>query len=130
MDKHRIITRFGFDGVTIAAAPTDYALVDGWTQGTLTGPAGHLPADLRTGLANKVTGSLSAPGLRADAPALGQGWHAVEHQGGDAFRWTDGDALVPLALLGGTAAPLRIAVRGWHAPLLLAPAGRAVRAAA
>ena len=70
------------------------------------------------------------PGLRADAPALGQGWHAVEHQGGDAFRWTDGDALVPLALLGGTAAPLRIAVRGWHAPLLLAPAGRAVRAAA
>jgi hypothetical protein len=46
MDKHRIITRFGFDGVTIAAAPTDYALVDGWTQGTLTGPAGILPAGL------------------------------------------------------------------------------------
>jgi hypothetical protein len=41
-----IITRFGFDGVTIAAAPTDYALVDGWTQGTLTGPAGILPAGL------------------------------------------------------------------------------------
>ena len=46
MDKHRLITRFGFDGVTIAAAPTDYALVDGWTQGTLTGPAGILPAGL------------------------------------------------------------------------------------
>ncbi len=46
MEKHRIITRFGFDGVTIAAAPTDYALVDGWTQGTLTGPAGILPAGL------------------------------------------------------------------------------------
>jgi len=46
MDKHRIITRFGFDGVTVAAAPTDYALVDGWTQGTLTGPAGILPAGL------------------------------------------------------------------------------------
>jgi hypothetical protein len=38
--------RFGFDGVTIAAAPTDFALVDGWTQGTLTGPAGILPAGL------------------------------------------------------------------------------------
>ena len=46
MDKHRIITRFGFDGVTVAAAPTDYALVDGWTQGTLTGPAGIIPAGL------------------------------------------------------------------------------------
>jgi hypothetical protein len=46
MDKHRISTRFGFDGVTIAAAPTDYTLVDGWTQGTLTGPAGILPAGL------------------------------------------------------------------------------------
>jgi hypothetical protein len=44
--KAPIITRFGFDGVTIAAAPTDYALVDGWTQGTLTGPAGILPAGL------------------------------------------------------------------------------------
>jgi hypothetical protein len=32
--------------VTIAAAPTDFALVDGWTQGTLTGPAGILPAGL------------------------------------------------------------------------------------
>ncbi len=46
MEKHRLITRFGFDGVTIAAAPTDYALVDGWTQGTLTGPAGIFPAGL------------------------------------------------------------------------------------
>jgi hypothetical protein len=46
MDKHRLITRFGFDGVTMAAAPTDYALVDGWTQGTLTGPAGIFPAGL------------------------------------------------------------------------------------
>ena len=46
MDKHRLITRFGFDGVTIATAPTDYALVDGWTQGTLAGPAGILPAGL------------------------------------------------------------------------------------
>ncbi len=46
MDKHRIITRFGFDGVTVAAAPTDYALVDGWTTGTLAGPAGILPAGL------------------------------------------------------------------------------------
>jgi hypothetical protein len=46
MNKHRLITRFGFDGVTIAAAPTDYALVDGWTQGTLTGPVGILPAGL------------------------------------------------------------------------------------
>jgi len=46
MEKHRLITRFGFDGVTLATAPTDYALVDGWTQGTLTGPVGIIPANL------------------------------------------------------------------------------------
>jgi len=46
MDKHRLLVRNGLDGATIAAAPTDYALVDGWTQGTLVGPAGILPAGL------------------------------------------------------------------------------------
>ena len=46
MEKHRLLYRGGFDGVSIAAAPTDYALVDGWTQGTLVGPVGILPAGL------------------------------------------------------------------------------------
>jgi hypothetical protein len=46
MEKIRFMIRGGLDGVTIAAAPTTFALVDGWTQGTLVGPAGILPAGL------------------------------------------------------------------------------------
>jgi len=46
MEKHRLLIRGGFDGASIAAAPTDYALVDGWTQGTLANPAGIIPAGL------------------------------------------------------------------------------------
>ncbi len=46
MEKLRFLVRNGLDGVTIAAAPTDFALVDGWTQGTLVSGAGILPAAL------------------------------------------------------------------------------------
>ena len=47
MDKIRLILRGGLDGVTLAAAPTDFALAEGWTQGTLaTNPVGILPAGL------------------------------------------------------------------------------------
>jgi hypothetical protein len=46
MEKLRFTIRGALDGVTIAAAPTAFALVDGWTQGTLVGPAGILPAGL------------------------------------------------------------------------------------
>jgi len=46
MDKIRLLYRGGFDGASIAAAPTDFSLVEGWTQGTLVGPVGILPAGL------------------------------------------------------------------------------------
>jgi hypothetical protein len=70
------------------------------------------------------------PGLAADHPALCQGWHAVEQCGQDRFRWTDGDARIPVQLLGDIDAPLRVSVRGWHAKLLLAPNAHQQRAAA
>jgi hypothetical protein len=57
--------------------------------------------------------------VQLDHPVLCEGWHALERQGAEMFRWTDGDALVPVALLGAANRPLRIAVRGWHAPRLL-----------
>jgi hypothetical protein len=45
MEKIRFILRNGLDGATLAAAPTDFALVEGWTQGSLTAsPVGILPA--------------------------------------------------------------------------------------
>lgn len=46
MDKVRLLYRGGFDGASIAAAPTDFALVEGWTQGTLIGAVGILPGGL------------------------------------------------------------------------------------
>ena len=59
------------------------------------------------------------PSMPADHPALRQGWHGIERQGSETFRWTNGDAAIPMALLGASDQPLRIAVRGWHAPRLL-----------
>jgi len=47
MEKIRLILRGGLDGATLATAPTDFGLVTGWTQGTLsTSPVGILPASL------------------------------------------------------------------------------------
>jgi hypothetical protein len=38
-----------------------------------------------------------------DHPGLTCGWWAVEQDGGEQRRWTDGDALVPLPALSGPA---------------------------
>ena len=47
MQKIRLNLRVGgLDGATTATAPTDWALVEGWTQATLFGPVGILPAGL------------------------------------------------------------------------------------
>lgn len=46
MEKIKLIIRGSLDGVTLAPMPTDLALVDGWTQGSLTSPVGILPASL------------------------------------------------------------------------------------
>ena len=45
MQKIRLNLRVGgLDGATTATPPTDWALIDGWTQATLHGPVGILPA--------------------------------------------------------------------------------------
>jgi hypothetical protein len=34
--------------------------------------------------------------MEADHPGLTEGWYATEHGGGVSFRWTDGDARIPV----------------------------------
>ncbi len=46
MEKLRFTIRSGFDGATMATAPTAFTFVDGWTHGLLVGPTGILPAGL------------------------------------------------------------------------------------
>jgi hypothetical protein len=46
MEKLRFTIRSGFDGATMATAPTAFTFVDGWTQAMLVGPTGILPAGL------------------------------------------------------------------------------------
>jgi hypothetical protein len=38
-------------------------------------------------------------GLPLDSPVLGGGWHHLESEGGNVWRWTDGDAELPFAAL-------------------------------
>ena len=38
-----------------------------------------------------------------DHPALSQGWHPIERNGADAWRWTEGRAHLPLGTLPGPA---------------------------
>lgn len=39
--------------------------------------------------------------LAADHPAFMQGWHSVEHDGSVLWRWTDGNAVLPIPLRAG-----------------------------
>jgi hypothetical protein len=48
--------------------------------------------------------------IPADHPRLTRGWHNVEHDGQAQWRWTDGDALLPLSTSSG-AATLEVQVR-------------------
>jgi hypothetical protein len=53
-------------------------------------------------------------GLRSialDDPALARGFHAPESEGGAVWRWTDGDAVIPLHILGESGAALRLSLR-------------------
>lgn len=65
--------------------------------------------------------------IPVDHPGLGVGLHAVERRDGQTWRWTDGDAAIPVGLLGVTAAPVSVTVRGYHPKL---DRGAAVRDAA
>ncbi|MBV9116007.1 MAG: Hint domain-containing protein [Acetobacteraceae bacterium] len=50
--------------------------------------------------------------IALDHPDLAQGWHAAERQGALAWRWTDGDAALPLACLEGGVLELRVHATG------------------
>jgi hypothetical protein len=53
----------------------------------------------------------------ADHPALTQGWHAAERANGAIWRWTSGDALLPIASVHG-ALMVEIQVSDTHTYLL------------
>ena len=50
--------------------------------------------------------------IALDHPDLAQGWHAAERQGALAWRWTDGDAALPLACPDGGVLELRVHATG------------------
>ncbi len=70
-------------------------------------PAGHHPyVDdwRRLGVAVSAIALHTHSGLHEvapDHPALARGWHAVERQGALVWRWTSGNAVVPLACAEG-----------------------------
>jgi hypothetical protein len=65
----------------------------------------------------------------ADA-ALGQGWHDVEQEGESVWRWTNGDAAIPLHLLGARDRLVRLLIHGWHPPRCFATAPSTLQRAA
>lgn len=52
-----------------------------------------------------------------DHPSLGRGFHGVERSGQRMWRWTDGDAPLPLWRFVDGATPVVITIRGHHQPL-------------
>jgi len=65
MDKIRLLYRGGFDGTSIAAAPTDFSLIDGWTQGTTLVPGFLLFAPMAGLLAYRSDGREELAGINA-----------------------------------------------------------------
>ena len=55
--------------------------------------------------------------LALDHPSLGQGFHCVECDHDRMWRWTDGDAAIPVGVLANTSAPLVMTIQGRHQAL-------------
>jgi hypothetical protein len=76
----------------------------------------------RLGVRVRQMVAIGPAGRRAialDDPALGTGFYPVEREGADAWRWTNGAALIPAGLLGdATALEVTLAGTGsyWEAP--------------
>lgn len=64
------------------------------------------------------------------SPALSDGWHALEPDADGPWRWTDGDAEIPLALLGALRPPATLILDGYGMTLSGAPAASQRRALA
>jgi hypothetical protein len=52
--------------------------------------------------------------VKLDHPALTQGWHAAEREGALSWRWTSGDAGLPLRCAEGGVLELRIHATGTY----------------
>jgi hypothetical protein len=50
--------------------------------------------------------------IALDHAALARGWHAAEQQGALLWRWTDGDAVLPLSCADGGVLELCVHARG------------------
>jgi hypothetical protein len=69
----------------------------------------------RLGMAVSAITLRTASGLQniaLDHPSLAQGLHAAERQGAPLWRWTDGDAVLPLACAEGGVLELRVHATG------------------
>lgn len=81
-------------------------------------PAEHVPyADdwRRLGVAVSAITVRTASGIQEialDHPALAQGWHAAERQDTLLWRWTDGDAAMPVGCADGGVLELRVHATG------------------
>ena len=74
-----------------------------------------------------VVGRLELNGHAVPLHILAQGWHGLEHDGAQAWRWTDGNALLPhLAATQDT----RLVLHGWWHPAVRGGAEAGQRVAA
>lgn len=61
--------------------------------------------------------------IALDHPLLGQGLHGVERDDLRMWRWTDGDAVIPVELLGDTSKPTMLTIRGLPSSALVSTDG-------
>ncbi|MBV8615038.1 MAG: Hint domain-containing protein [Acetobacteraceae bacterium] len=69
----------------------------------------------RLGVAVSAIALRTASGFQdiaLDQPAFARGWHAAERQGALLWRWTDGDAVLPLACAEGGVLEVRVHATG------------------
>jgi len=98
---HRFILPRSAGDVRLASRSTAPSRIDGWRNDQRA-----LGIAIRGITAVNSQGSVNVP---ADHPALTTGWHAVERQGAAMWRWTNGDAVLPVQT-GGEATMLEIQV--------------------
>lgn len=71
------------------------------------------PSDLSASPDRRLLGlavhGLELDGMALDLPGGGQGWHELEQDGGHSWRWTNGDALLPVSI---GPEPARLVLRG------------------
>lgn len=87
--KHRFVVPAAAGEVRMVSRATAPCRIEGWRND-----------QRRLGVAIRsvsVSGAAGATVIAADHPSLTQGWHAAETLGKATWRWTNGDASLPLA---------------------------------